>query len=194
VDTLERFLLVGLGNPGQTYETTRHNIGFRVLKALAKKYDISFSPSISRAKGSLGEGVIDEKKVLLLMPLTYMNESGLSVRKCADYYKVPKDHLIILADDVALPFGKLRLRSQGGCGGHNGLKSIEAHLGGQDYTRLRIGVSDRERGELADYVLGQFTDREEELLPSVIERAILALEAFLGKGVEGAMEEVNRND
>lgn len=187
---IDRFLIIGLGNPGKTYETTRHNIGFRVLKTLAKKYEISFRPSLFRAKGSVGEGMIAGKQVLLLMPLTYMNESGLSVKRCIQEYKIPKNRLLVVVDDVAIPFGTLRLRAQGSSGGHNGLKSVEAHLGGQEYARLRVGVSDRDTGSLADYVLSQFTDQEEELLPSVLDQAIQAIEGWLVSGGEEAMKEV----
>jgi len=179
MDNPGRYLIIGLGNPGKTYERTRHNVGFRIVKAFAEKYNISFRPSLTRAKGSLGEGQVDGKKALLLMPLTYMNESGLSVRKCIDYYKIPKEQLIVVTDDVALPFTQLRLRKQGSSGGHNGLKSIEAHLGTQDYARLRVGVSDRREGELADYVLGHFNDEEEEKLPEIVDKAIETLEAWL---------------
>lgn len=187
----EPYLIVGLGNPGKTYEDTRHNIGFRVMKAFAAKYGISFHPALVRAKGSLGEGKVKDKKVYLLLPLTYMNESGLSVRKCVDYYKISPDSLIVVADDVALPFGRLRLRMQGSSGGHNGLKSVEAHLGTQEYMRLRIGVSDRQSGDLSDHVLGQFTKEEQKELPAIVDRAIHTLEVWLSEGMEVAMHEAN---
>lgn len=188
---MERFLIIGLGNPGRTYDDTRHNIGFQIVKALAAKYGITFRPSLVRAKGSLGEGKIQEKKTLLLLPLTYMNESGQSVRKCTSYYKVPTSNLIVVTDDVALAFGQMRLRAKGGSGGHNGLKSIEAHLGTQEYNRLRIGVGDRERGDLADYVLGRFTQVEQKNLPEIIDRAMEALEVWLKDGIEAAMQKAN---
>lgn len=188
----ERFLIVGLGNPGKTYEDTRHNIGFRVVKTLANKYGITFRPSLVRAKGSLGEGRVHEKKTQLLLPLTYMNESGLAVKKCANYYKIATENLIVVTDDVALPFGELRIRTKGSCGGHNGLRSIEAHLGTQEYTRLRIGVGDPNEGELADYVLNRFTVEEQRVLPDIVERATHALELWLTEGAETAMQEANK--
>jgi len=188
---MKRFIITGLGNPGKTYEDTRHNIGFRIIKALAKKYGISFRPSLIRSKGSVGEGEILGQKVLLLLPLTYMNESGQAVRKCTSYYKIPIDHLMVVTDDVALPFGQVRLRTKGGSGGHNGLKSIEAHLGTQEYMRLRAGVGDRERGDLADHVLGRFTQKEKEDLPDLIDQAINALEIWITEGIEAAMQAAN---
>lgn len=187
------FLVVGLGNPGRTYDDTRHNIGFRVVTALGAKYGITFRPALVRAKGSLGEGIIAEKKTKILKPLTYMNESGSAVRKCASFYKIGPDHLMVITDDVALPFGQIRLRSKGGSGGHNGLKSVEAHLGSQEYPRLRIGVGDTSDGELSDYVLGRFTQKEQQMLPDVVDEAIEAVELWLSSGIETAMQEVNRS-
>ena len=188
----ERFLIVGLGNPGQKYEDTRHNVGFRVVKVLAAKYCIPLKPALIRAKGSLGDGSIHEKRVNLLLPLTYMNESGLSVKKCASYYKIPVNKLIVVTDDAALPFGQLRIRARGTCGGHNGLRSIEAHLGGQEYTRLRIGVGAKQTQELADHVLGKFSQEELRQMPAVVDRAIEALEIWLRDGVEAASAKANR--
>lgn len=184
-------LIVGLGNPGAPYEGTRHNIGFRVVKAFAAKHGISFRLSIARLKGSLGEGKIDGKKTLLLLPLTYMNESGQSVKMCIDYYKIPLDQLLIVADDVALDFGALRLRKKGSYGGHNGLGSIEQYLGTQDYPRLRIGVGDNKEEPLADYVLSRFTNEEEQELSEVIERSVFAIETWVTQGIELAMNKIN---
>ncbi len=192
MNTEERHLIVGLGNPGKTYANTRHNIGFRIIASFAQRYGITFRPSLVRAKGSLGEGRAKEKKVLLLMPLTYMNESGLAVRRCSAYYKVPAAATVVVADDVALPFGQLRFRTKGSSGGHNGLKSVEAHLGTQEYPRLRVGVGNREDTELADYVLGEFTGEEQRLLSDIVERSVHALELWLTEGAETAMQEANK--
>jgi PTH1 family peptidyl-tRNA hydrolase len=189
--TEERFLIVGLGNPGAKYDDTRHNIGFRVLKALAAKYSITFRPSLIRAKGSLGKGTIREKMTHLLMPLTYMNESGASVQKCMKYYKIPTSQMLVVTDDVAIPFGTLRLREKGSCGGHNGLRSIESHLGTTEYNRLRFGVGDREKGDLADYVLGNFSREEQVELPGFIDQAISGIEEFLESGMLAAMNKMN---
>ncbi len=187
-----RFLIVGLGNPGRSYEDTRHNIGFRTVKALAGKYAMTFRPSLVRAKGSLAEGSVQDKKTLLLLPLTYMNESGSAVKKCSSYYKVPIENLIVVADDVALPFGQLRIRTKGSCGGHNGLRSVEAHLATQEYARLRIGVGGPSGSELADYVLNRFSVEEQRALPDIVDRAVQAIELWLSEGAETAMQEANK--
>lgn len=184
-------LIVGLGNPGKKYDDTRHNIGFRVMRALAAKYAAPFRPSLVKAKGSVAEVAIGEKKALLLMPLTYMNESGLSVRKCIDYYKIPIGEMIVVTDDADLTFGRLRIRAKGGCGGHNGLRSIESHLGTQEYPRLRIGVGRKDQGELSDYVLGRFSQEEMRAMPEIVEKAIEALEVFLREDIDKAMLKAN---
>ncbi len=187
----KRFLIVGLGNPGKTYEDTRHNIGFRIVKALAAKWGITLRPSLIRAKGSFGKTTIQDKEAHLLLPLTYMNESGLAVRKCLNYYKIPLDQLMVVTDDVAIPLGTLRLRIKGSCGGHKGLSSVEKHLGTTEYARLRVGVGDRSVGELADYVLGRFSLEEQTQLPAIVDQAIHGIELWLEKGAETAMQEVN---
>ena len=187
----ERFLIVGLGNPGKKYDDTRHNIGFRVVKALAAKYGITPRPSLIRAKGNFGKGTIRDKMAYLLLPMTFMNESGLAVRKCMDYYKIPLSQLLVITDDVAIPFGSLRLRVKGSCGGHKGLKSVETHLGTSEYARLRLGVGDREQGDLADYVLDRFSQEEQAQLPEMNDRAIHGIELWLESGAEAAMQEVN---
>jgi peptidyl-tRNA hydrolase, PTH1 family len=163
-------LIVGLGNPGAAYEETRHNIGFRVVKALADKYRLSFR-AVSQLEGEVAKGIVQEKKTLLFLPMTYMNESGHAVKRCLDYFKVPLEALLVISDEIYLPFGNMRLRKEGSSGGHKGLKSIEAHLGLQSYARLRIGISDRKEGELEDYVLGRFTSEEREKLPEIVEKA-----------------------
>lgn len=173
------YLVVGLGNPGSAYEGTRHNIGFRVLKALAEKLEGNFRPALSEAKGSLAQVKGENQTLFLLMPLTYMNESGLAVRRCLDYFKIPFKHCLIVVDDADLPFGELRLREKGSSGGHNGLKSVAAHLASEEYARLRIGVGKSENEELADYVLARFTAEEEQELPKVVESALEKIDAWL---------------
>ncbi len=160
-------LIVGLGNPGKEYIYTRHNLGFLILEAYAKKYYLEFR--IKReCQGKVVRGVILEQNITLLMPMTYMNESGRSVRKVMDYYKTSTDQVMIVLDDVAIPFGSFRIKGKGSAGGHNGLKSIEAHLGTQDYPRLRAGVGDRLHGDLSSYVLSKFTEVEIKYLPKII--------------------------
>lgn len=184
-------LIVGLGNPGSVYDQTRHNIGFRVLEAFAKKQGWKLR-SEAQFFGQIAQGVCEDKKVILLLPQTYMNSSGESVRKCADYLEVANEKVLIICDDIALPFGQLRLKAKGSAGGHNGLKSVEVHLGTLDYPRLRIGVGDRMHGELADHVLGKFTEEERVKLPSIEEKALASLNIWIKEGVDSAMRFANQ--
>jgi PTH1 family peptidyl-tRNA hydrolase len=177
----EQYLIVGLGNPGSRYEGTRHNMGFSTVKALAKKWAFSFAPALVQAKGTLATGKALEKTFFLLLPLTYMNESGLAVKRCLDFYQIPLPQCLIVADDVHLPFGELRLRKKGSSGGHNGLKSVAAHLGTEEYNRLRIGIGRQGEMPLADYVLDRFTEEENQQLPQVLERAVETIEKFIGE-------------
>lgn len=179
-------MVVGLGNPGAAYEGTRHNIGFRVVRALAEKWGTSFHPALAQAKGNLAQAKVGEKTLFLLMPLTYMNESGLAVRKCLDYFKIPQGHCLIVVDDAEIPFGTMRLREKGSSGGHNGLKSIAAHLGSEEYARLRIGVSKEQ--PLADHVLSRFSAEEEKELPQITESALEKIKAWLQKGLTNGEE------
>lgn len=187
----EIFLIVGLGNPGKAYEDTRHNAGFKAVKQLAEKAGCVFKPDLELAKGQIAHGMIGGKRALLLLPMTYMNNSGYSVRLCADYFKIPHHHLIVVVDDVALPFGKLRLRTEGSSGGHNGLKSIESHLQTQNYPRLRIGVGHDPQSQLADYVLGKFTEEEKNALNETLKKAVSVIEIWLALGPEEAMKLAN---
>jgi PTH1 family peptidyl-tRNA hydrolase len=171
-------LIVGLGNPGSAYENTRHNMGFRVLRAFAQKNGYVFRNANSMV-GELAQGKLEDKKVILLLPMTYMNNSGRAVRLCSDYFEVAVSRVLIVCDDVALPFGELRLRLKGSAGGHNGLKSVEAHLGTTEYPRLRIGVGHQQEGDLADYVLGKFSAEELKLMPEIEEKALERIDLWL---------------
>lgn len=173
-------LVVGLGNPGSAYEGTRHNVGFQVVKMWAAKQDLSFRAA-AHLSAELAQGKVGEMKVLLLLPMTYMNSSGEAVRLCVDYFKVSLEDLLIVCDDIALPLEEMRLRLEGSAGGHNGLKSIEAHLGTQKYPRLRIGIGDRAEGDLSDHVLGRFTEQESRLLPEIFTRAVEVLDMWILK-------------
>lgn len=173
-------LIVGLGNPGKQYESTRHNLGFIILRAFAEKHGLRFKRS-SSVKGDLAGGIIDETPVQLLLPMTYMNLSGESVKKCADYYKIGAEHILVLSDDIYLPFGKLRFKEEGGTGGHNGLKSIEGCLKTAKYPRLKIGIGDKTDKDLSDHVLGQFSKEELNELPQIINEGIAVLEKWLGE-------------
>jgi len=149
-------VIAGLGNPGKEYDKTKHNVGFWVIDQLAKQYNIDVTKF--KHKALIGDGVIAGKKVLLVKPQTYMNLSGESIRELVDYYKAdPENELIVIYDDINLAPGKLRIRARGSAGGHNGIKNIIAHLGSQDFYRIRIGAGEKPKGQdLADYVLSRF--------------------------------------
>ena len=175
-----KFLLVGLGNPGAEYEDTRHNIGFSVLDALAKKHDGSFSLDRGAHKASIK---LRGKQVVLIKPTTYMNLSGKAVNYWLQKEKLTADKLLVITDDLALPFGKLRMRGKGSDGGHNGLKNINQLLGHQNYARLRFGVGDNfHKGQQIDYVLSSWNSEEEKTLS---ERIKLAAEASIAFGTMG---------
>jgi PTH1 family peptidyl-tRNA hydrolase len=174
------FLIVGLGNPGMQYENTRHNIGFMVVEKLAARHSIAMKKEAS-FKGVLGKGKIGSSGCWLLKPTTFMNHSGDAVVLVQRYTKVQISNILVVSDDVALPYGKLRLREEGSSGGHNGLESVETRLGTQYYARLRVGVGDREEGDLEDHVLGKFQGEEFSNLPSLIEQAAVAVEAWVAK-------------
>lgn len=177
---------MGLGNPGSTYEKTRHNIGFRVVEQFAAQrgWPLKKEPDLNGQVAS-GEGII------VFRPLTFMNRSGEAVKRCIERFQVPLDHLLVVSDDVALPLGVLRLRSKGSAGGHNGLKSIEAHLGTSFYSRLKLGVGSPAGEVLADYVLGPFSLEEEKVAQESIERATVVLELFVKEGLSRAMQQAN---
>lgn len=188
------FLIIGLGNPGSGYEKTRHNVGFRVVKWFAKRHGIELRKA-ARISAEIGHGTIEGVSVGLVLPLTYMNSSGEAVKECVKAFKVPLKQVMIVVDDVAFPAGDLRLKEGGSSGGHNGLKSIEAHLGTSDYPRLRLGVgspvSRTGSRDLADYVLGKFEKAEEELLPQVFDKAADVLDCWIREGIQSAMTKAN---
>jgi len=184
------YVIVGLGNPGKAYADTRHNIGFSVVQALANKHQWRFVRS-KPLQGSVARGLLGEKKVLLLMPETYMNSSGQAVQAVLSYYELPLTQMCVVCDDIYLPFGSLRMRPMGGSGGHNGLKSIDAHVGKNEYPRLRIGVGDRKEGDLADHVLSHFLAEEQKELPKIIEKACDSLVLWIEQGITEAMQQGN---
>lgn len=184
-------LLVGLGNPGKSYDGTRHNIGFELIDRFAYKIGAEFRAQ-HKFKGSLAEGKVGNDSIYLLKPSTYMNLSGEAVVLVMHYFQIDLSRLMILTDDVAIPLGQLRIRINSGSGGHNGLKSVEECLQTIRYARLRIGVGDREVGDLADHVLSRFSQEEQKLIPGVLERAVQAVEIWLDKGITSAMDFANR--
>lgn len=187
----EMYIIAGLGNPGKQYEGTRHNIGWQVLDELAEKYKIRILES--KFKGLAGKGMIENEKVILLKPLTYMNLSGESVGEAVRFFKIDvRSELIVIADDISLEPGQIRMRKKGSAGGHNGLKNIIAHLGDENFIRMKIGVGDKPEGyELADYVLGHFSKEEEKVLSESRKNAVLAIETILRDGVDKAMNLYN---
>jgi PTH1 family peptidyl-tRNA hydrolase len=190
---LQKYLIAGLGNFEKRYEDTRHNIGFEVVKKLAHKKGATFSEK-PKVKGLVASFSFDGGKVYLLMPLTYMNDSGVSVRSMVDFHKIPLENVLIIVDDIAIDFGKTRMRLGSGSGGHNGLKSIEEHLQTKNYARLRVGIGDREKGDLASFVLGKFTPEEQKDLTQLIEKSSQCAEFFYSKDLAEAMSMANVND
>lgn len=186
------FIIAGLGNPGKEYTGTRHNVGFRVIDALADKYDISVMNIKNRAM--TGKGIIHGEKVIMVKPITYMNASGESLRPLVDYYKIdPERELIVISDDIALPPGQIRIRKKGSAGGHNGLKNIILHLGSENFQRIRVGVGEKPKEyDLVDYVLGHFSGEEKSLIEDGITKAVQAVEMMLTKDTDQAMNEFNR--
>jgi PTH1 family peptidyl-tRNA hydrolase len=184
-------VFVGIGNPGKTYERTRHNLGFLVIEKLAEEQGWLFKEKKSfEANIAKGEGI--KGKVYLLMPLTYVNESGRAVRAFLNQMKLDSRHLTVICDDTALAFGSIRLRAQGSSGGHNGLKSIEKSLHTQNYARLRMGIG---RGDtripLADYVLSEFTPEENALLPEIIARGAAILKHLIQADLDTVMSSMH---
>jgi PTH1 family peptidyl-tRNA hydrolase len=199
--------MVGLGNPGDKYAGTRHNIGFEVVDRLSKVWAIPLKQE-RRFQGEYGAGFgPTRQKVYLLKPLTYMNRSGQSMRAVMDWLKLEPSQVLVVYDDMDLPVGRLRLRLSGSAGGHNGMKSAIAHLGTQDFCRLRIGIGasdragDRAGGRAGDsdkavvsHVLGNFSKAERSILDAVVDQAVRTLEQALTDGVEKAMSLYNSVD
>ena len=186
------FVIVGLGNRTAQYEGTRHNAGFDVIDVLAEKYNISVDARKCRA--FCGKGVIAGQKVLLVKPQTYMNLSGESVGGIVNYYKIdPESDLLVIYDDISLDVGQLRIRKKGSAGGHNGIKSIIAHLGTTVFPRIKVGVGEKPKNyDLADYVLGHFSKQERELMEEGYEHASDAVEQIVQGEIEAAMNVFNK--
>lgn len=185
-------LIVGLGNPEPKYNKTRHNIGFEVVDKLAKSWQIDWQNN-RRFQGLFAEGLTATgNKIRLLKPLTYMNRSGQSVRAVIDWYKLAPSSVLVVYDDMDLPIGKIRLRTSGSAGGHNGMKSIIAHLGQQDFSRLRIGIGkSTEKEETVSHVLGKFSPAEAKTMQEVLILAEDAITLSLKQGIEKAMSLYN---
>ena len=184
------YVIAGLGNPGREYEGTRHNVGFMTLDALADKYNIDVREKAF--KGLIGKGMIEGNKVILVKPQTYMNLSGECIRQVMDYYKVDPSEFIVIYDDISLVPGGIRIRKKGSAGGHNGIKNIIAHLGTQEFPRIKIGVGAKpENGDLVKHVLGRFSKEDDAKIRDVFALAEEGLLAILQEDVKTAMNAVN---
>lgn len=188
------FIIVGLGNPKKEYENTRHNIGFDVLDIIAEENGISVTES--KHKALIGKGYIEGNKVVLAKPKTFMNLSGESVRALIDYYKIEEEtELIVIYDDVSLDVGQLRIRKKGSAGGHNGIKSVIAHLGHDTFMRIKMGVGEKPKGyDLADYVLGHFSKTERAIMDEGGQKAALAVKLMIVGKIEEAMNRYNKKE
>ena len=183
------YLVVGLGNIGAEYALTRHNMGFMILDAWAQASNIVFS---NRRYGAVGETNFKGRHITLLKPSTYMNLSGNAVSFWMKKLKIPLENLLVISDDIALPFGTIRMRQRGSSGGHNGLENIEFCLDTQDYARIRIGIgNDFRQGELIDHVLGQMSPEQLEQIPALSEAVVAGIKDFVTIGVERAMNSLN---
>lgn len=184
-------LIVGLGNPGNEYSQTRHNIGFMVLDFLEKKYSLNWK---EKFKGVYAQISLGDEKIYFLKPLTFMNLSGESVAALCSFFKIGISDILVVYDDIELPFGTLVFKKGGGLAGHNGLKSMVAQMGSQDFLRLRMGVGRPVHGDVADYVLSKFSSEEKMALPNILEGASKAVITFLESGFEKAASEYSRKD
>ncbi|MGP0128659.1 MAG: aminoacyl-tRNA hydrolase [cyanobacterium endosymbiont of Rhopalodia musculus] len=185
-------LIIGLGNCEAKYDKTRHNIGFEALDALAQTWKLSFTEN-RRFQGLFSEGIVKgNQKVYLLKPLTYMNLSGQSVRAVSDWYKLSLASILVIYDDMDLPVGRIRIRLGGSAGGHNGMKSVIAYLGSQNFPRLRIGIGESHSSkETISHVLGKFSSDEKNVIKNVFPLVVNALDMSLKEGVEKAMSIYN---
>ena len=185
------FVIVGLGNPGKKYEKTRHNAGFLAIDALAEKYGISMNEK--KHKAICGSGVMEGQKVLLVKPETFMNLSGESVRSVMDFYKIdPEEEMLVIYDDISLAPGNIRIRKKGSAGGHNGIKSIIAHAGTQNFMRIKVGVGEKPNGwDLADYVLGHFSEDDMVQLKDAMVDVMQATLLTVQGNVDKAMNDFN---
>ena len=189
----DMYVIVGLGNPGNEYEKTKHNTGFRVIDKIADKYNIDICKF--KHKAMVGDGMINGQKVMLVKPQTYMNLSGESVREVMSFYKVPIENMIVVFDDISLAPGFIRIREKGSAGGHNGIKNIIAHMGTENFSRIKVGIGEKPSGwDLADYVLAKFTEDEEASLALGIDHAVSAAELFIKGDLQTAMNRFNKKN
>lgn len=186
------YIITGLGNPGLQYAETRHNAGFMVLDRFAEKNNVKINKM--QFKGDTADVMIDGKRCLLLKPATFMNNSGESVEAASSFYKVSPENIIVVYDDISLPPGKLRIRRKGSAGGHNGIKSIIALTGSEEFPRIKIGVGEKPSRDynLADWVLGKFDETQMELVSDAIEKACEAIPLIVGGRIDEAMNRYSK--
>ena len=185
------YLIVGLGNPGRQYESTRHNAGFICIDALADKYGIKINKL--KFRSLMGEGRIEGRRCLLLKPQTFMNLSGEAVRDAVEFYKIPVENVIVICDDISLEPGKMRIRRKGSHGGQNGMRNIIYHLGSDNFPRIKIGIGAKPNPEydLADWVLSRFSQSEAKLIKQVSEDTVSAIEYMVKDDIDKAMSNFN---
>lgn len=185
------WLVVGLGNPGARFESTRHNMGFLAVDRLAEQEKLRFNKL--RFKAWTAEWKLGEEKILVMKPQTYMNLSGESVGEAARFYKIPADHVVVISDDISLPVGKLRIRTGGSAGGHNGLKNIIQHLGTDQFPRIKVGVGAPGQAgyDVVDWVIGCPLGEDQKVLMEALDRAGDAAEVLISQGSDRAMNRFN---
>ena len=184
------YIIAGLGNPGDKYEKTRHNVGFQTIDLLSDQYKISVDRS--KFKSLMGKGRIEGEEVVLLKPLTYMNLSGEAIREAANFYKLPPENIIVICDDIDIPFGTIRIKQKGSAGTHNGLKSIVQEIKTENFPRIKIAVGQRPGFmDLASFVLSSFSKEEERILRMEIKDAKDAIETILRKNIQEGMSRFN---
>jgi PTH1 family peptidyl-tRNA hydrolase len=185
------FLIVGLGNPGKKYETTRHNAGFMCIDTLSREENTDVKKLKFHAL--ISECYIDSHKVIVMKPQTMMNNSGLAIKECAQFYKIAPENVIVIYDDISLEPGKLRIRRKGSAGGHNGIKSIIAHLGTESFPRVKIGVGAKPHPDydLIDWVLGSFPKEDLKLVNEACEKAYNAIKIIMTGDIDAAMSKFN---
>ena len=187
----EFYCIVGLGNPGREYAETKHNVGFCVIDKLAEKYEIKVEKY--KSKALIGDGMIRDKRVLLVKPQTFMNLSGESVREIVNFYKIPQDRFFVFSDDPGLPCGSVRIREKGSHGGHNGIRNIIDQMGTDVFNRIKVGIGEKPKGwDLADYVLAKFSPDDLPAMEEGMEKAVKGVELILSRGVAEAANRVNQ--
>lgn len=178
------YLLVGLGNPGKEYTSTRHNLGYMVIQYLSDQYDVELK---NKQFGRIGRTLLQDTQVYFLLPTTYMNDSGKAVQFYKELYQIKLQNILVVVDDLALPFGTMRLRMNGSSGGHNGLKSISSHLHTEQYPRLRVGIgTDMEMMDKAEFVVAPFMQKEQKYLHTIVESASCVAKSYIVEGQEPA--------